>query len=128
MGSFTLSNVALKNLFSKPATKMYPVLVPEYFDTTRGHISIDIEKCILCSICAKACPTDAIKVEKADSKWSIDGFLCVRCCNCVAKCPKGCLANEKAYLGPTTEKSLTTVIKPAVEESNEVKKEVAEKA
>ena len=43
--------MALKNLFSKPATESFPAGEREYTDRYRGHIENDIEKCILCGNC-----------------------------------------------------------------------------
>ena len=60
--AFTWST--LKNLFSKPATKNYPAEPIRYPERSRGHIEIDIEDCISCSMCARSCPTGAITVER----------------------------------------------------------------
>jgi ABC-type sugar transport system ATPase subunit len=54
-----LGNV-VKNLFSKPATRMFPAERRDSFKGTRGCLGINIESCIFCGICARKCPSDAI--------------------------------------------------------------------
>ena len=43
MGEFKLGRMTLKSLFSKPATKLYPIEAPAYYPETKGHIVIDID-------------------------------------------------------------------------------------
>ena len=82
----------LKNLVSKPATRMYPFDKREPFKDSRGHISgCDIDKCIFCGICQRKCPADAIVVNKSEKSWEIDQFKCVICNACVEVCPKKCI-------------------------------------
>ncbi len=82
---------AIKNLFSRPATRLYPFEKREPFKGTRGSISIEEDKCIHCGICAKRCPADAITVVREKKTWSINHLSCVICSNCVLVCPKKCL-------------------------------------
>ncbi len=94
MGVFELGKMTLEGLFKKPETVLYPfetVTEPPGF---RGHIEIDETKCILCSMCARACTTGCIEVDKKGSTWSIKPFACVQCGLCVEVCPKSCLAME----------------------------------
>lgn len=115
MGSFHLTKMSLRNLFKKPATKMYPVVAPVYTSRSKGHISNAVEDCILCGICEKRCPTHAITVSKPDSSWTIDNFSCIQCLSCVRSCPKKCLTMNPEYTKAATEKSTITVCKPAAE-------------
>ena len=62
--AFTWST--LKNLFSKPATKNYPAEPIRYPERSRGHIEIDIEDCISCSMCARSCPTRSQGADLGD--------------------------------------------------------------
>jgi len=93
-----MSRIALRNLFSKPATRRYPFVVREPFAATRGRIVIDYPACIHCLACAKRCPADAIVVDREAKTWAIDRFACVICGACVRACPKKCLAitNERS--------------------------------
>jgi len=87
-----------KNLFSKPATRMYPFVKREPFADSRGHIEgCDIDKCIFCGICQRKCPADAIIVNKAEKSWEIDQFRCVICNACVDTCPKKCIISSPTH-------------------------------
>jgi formate hydrogenlyase subunit 6/NADH:ubiquinone oxidoreductase subunit I len=102
MGSFHLTKMSLRNLLGKPATKMYPTVVPQYHARTKGHVVIDIETCILCSICEKKCPALAIIVDKPAGTWTIDPFACVQCLTCIRACPKDSLTMDTAYAPAAT--------------------------
>lgn len=95
---------ALSNLFHKPVTNNYPFVKNEFTDRTRGSIQIDIDSCLFCGLCAKKCPSDAIKVDKTTKTWSIDRMGCVQCANCANSCPKNCLKVDKNYTEPNTAK------------------------
>lgn len=105
MGTFKISKLMMKSLFKKPATLMYPVVKREWEEDVRGHVNIEPDLCILCSICAKKCPTQAISVEKENRTWEIDRMRCVQCAHCVEVCPKKCLHMEKQYFDPGYEKA-----------------------
>ena len=131
MGSFKLGKISMGGLFRKPYTKMYPVVVPEYYERTAGHIeNQDMKGCILCSMCAKKCPTSAIAVDKEAETWSIDRFNCIGCGSCVRVCPKNCLFMLRTYTPAATEKSVEVLHKPELtpEEKAAKAKADAEKA
>lgn len=102
------TSLALKNLFSKPATCNYPFEPAVYPERSRGHIEIDIDDCIMCGMCMKKCPSGAIKVDRATKTWSIERMGCVQCENCVAGCPKNCLHIKPGYTEPSSEKTVDT--------------------
>jgi len=104
MASFKIGKLVLKSLFSKPATLMYPVIPRVWEERTRGQIGIVEESCILCSICAKKCPTNAIVVDRANRSWTIERMACIQCGSCTEACPKKCLIMENQYTAPDTEK------------------------
>jgi formate hydrogenlyase subunit 6/NADH:ubiquinone oxidoreductase subunit I len=97
--------VVLRNLFSKPATRLYPFVKRTPYKNTRGSVGIDINSCIYCGICQKKCPTDAIVVAKADRLWQIDRMRCIACSACVDACPKKCLTMDGAYAPSATAKN-----------------------
>jgi len=101
MSIMKFSSVVLKNLFSKPATRMYPFVKREFFLRTRGHIDIEVDKCIFCGICVKKCPTNAINVEKNKKLWAIERLRCIQCSACVDNCPKKCLHMKNEYTAPS---------------------------
>lgn len=108
----TFAKIALRNLFSKPATAGYPFVPTEYPEGSRGHIENDMDECILCGSCARHCPTGCITVDRASKTWSVARFDCVQCQNCVNNCPKKCLTIVPGYFTPGTEKVTESFIKP----------------
>ena len=108
----SFSKLALKNLFTKPATTSYPFVAREYPERTRGHVEINKDECILCGMCMRSCPPGAITVSRPDLKWSINRFDCVQCGYCVEKCPKKCLSIIPGYQEPMGEKSIEEVDVP----------------
>lgn len=117
MAFFTMIKTALKTVFNKPATLMYPVRPAKRMTLTRGHILFDGSKCISCGICMKRCPSSALCIDKAAKTWAIDRFRCIVCNSCVETCPVKCLSMDAAYLPPVTtrmgvESFLVTYVKP----------------
>ncbi|MFH1037279.1 MAG: 4Fe-4S binding protein [PVC group bacterium] len=90
----------LKSLFGKSACKMYPKRPATVFAATRGRISFDPSACILCTLCAKNCPPEALTVDREKYFWSIDRRRCILCGACVEKCPKNCITMENTYASP----------------------------
>ena len=113
MSVMTFASTMLKNLFKKPVTKNYPAEPAVYPARSRGHIEIDIEKCISCTLCATNCPSDAIKVDRKAGTWEINRFDCVACGYCVVKCPKGCLTMVPGYQTPGSEFNTVHFQRPA---------------
>lgn len=108
----SFGKLALKNLFSKPATTNYPFQPKEYPERTRGHVEINKDNCILCGMCMRSCPPRAITVDRAGLTWTINRFDCVQCGYCVEKCPKKCLSIIPGYAEPMGEKKSETVLVP----------------
>ena len=75
----------LGSLFKKPETVLY-LRAETGPGGLKGHIENDAERCILCGICAKSCPADAIVVEKG-AHLAIDPFCCVQYVYCGARLP-----------------------------------------
>jgi ech hydrogenase subunit F len=97
MAHLTIGKVIARSALSKYATRLYPFEKREPYAATRGHIVIDINACIFCSICAKKCPCDAIVVDKTAKTWTIDRMKCIQCGACVEACPKKCLCMDQTY-------------------------------
>lgn len=98
----------IRNLFSKPETRLYPSVPREYPERSRGHIEFDPSNCITCNICGKKCPTNAIKVDKGVRTLTIDRMSCIQCGYCVESCPKKCLSILPGYTAPSAEKVVET--------------------
>ena len=109
------TSIALKNLFSKPATKNYPAEPAVYPERSRGHIEIDIDDCIMCGMCMRKCPSGAITVDRNKKEWSIQRMGCVQCSYCVDVCPKKCLSVKPGYTDPSAEMTVDTYAQPIPE-------------
>lgn len=97
MAFFKMTGQTLRNLFTKPATLMYPFKARVYYKNTRGKLNIELDKCIYCSMCQRRCPTDAITVNRDAKSWQVDHLKCIYCGNCVDVCPKKCLFLANKY-------------------------------
>src|SRR5512145_3086753 len=111
----------LREFFSKPITIQYPEEKRPVRRRFRGrHIlrryENGLERCIGCSLCAAACPADAIFVEAAEntderrfspgerfaSTYEINMIRCIFCGYCEDACP-----TEAIVLGDNYEMSYT---------------------
>ena len=112
---FSFSKEVLKNLISAPTTLDYPKEPSHYPKRMRGHIRIDIDQCISCTLCAQNCPPQALSVDRNKGTWTIDRFDCIQCGNCVNVCPKHCLYMEQGYTAPASQKQIETFTRPQKE-------------
>ncbi len=99
--------ISLKYCFAKTITLQYPDAAPAIAPRYRGFHFYEIEKCIACDLCAKACPVDCIYIEKsgprkidkatgiakggAMTRYAIDYAKCMFCALCVDPCPTECI-------------------------------------
>ncbi|MCL1851692.1 MAG: 4Fe-4S binding protein [Peptococcaceae bacterium] len=95
-----IGKTIMRNLFSKPATSMYPAVKNEFYPATRGAIVYDESTCNYCSLCAKRCPSQAITVDRAEKVWQIDRKRCLSCTFCVSVCNKDSLSTSREYTPP----------------------------
>lgn len=118
MALFKIAGTIIKSLFSSPATLMYPFKPAKQSKITRGRVQNNIEKCIFCGSCQRACPSQAICVVRDAGTWEIDRLRCIACNACVEICPVKCMSMETTYSPPTTERKKelsrgTPPVKPA---------------
>lgn len=116
MNIMTFTKTVMHNLFSKPATRMYPQQPRIYPERSRGHIEINIDTCVFCGLCSKKCPSGAIAVNRAEKSWSIERFGCIQCGYCVDSCAKKSLSIVPGYTEPGAQKRVDTYSQPIVEE------------
>lgn len=102
-----LSN-SLKNLVSRPATRLYPVEKFEPVPGLRGHIEYDMSKCIMCMLCSKRCPNDAIETDKAKREHYVYRMKCMACGLCVDACPTDAITMSPVYSPPAYAKTMDT--------------------
>lgn len=123
----SMFSIITRNFMKKPATRLYPDVVREPFERTRGRLFNRIEDCIYCGICQKECPADAITVDRPNTTWELDAFRCITCNQCVLKCPRKCLSltNERRSSGTKKIIHLKKEVAPA-EPTNEPKAEGTE--
>ena len=104
-----------KHVLEEPVTLQYPEQVKEFEKRYKGRHHLrrydnGLEKCIGCSLCAAACPADAIWVEAAENTdteryspgeryaktYEINMLRCIFCGYCEEACPK-----DAVYLSET---------------------------
>lgn len=53
--------------------------------------TIDIAKCTSCSLCVKACPTQAIRIDKKENIQAVSNYDCIQCNRCSDRCKQGAI-------------------------------------
>ncbi len=102
MGNLVLPS--LRDLFTKPATRNFPVTRRTVAEEYRGSVTFEKDLCNYCGACALKCPTNAIVVERQSKTLTFDLFRCVACAACAEACKKGCAQMKTAGYRPAYEK------------------------
>lgn len=104
--------ITIKYFFKPVVTVQYPREVLTMTPRFRGHIDLvrDPEtggdKCIVCGMCQKACPSNCITVagdkvegakKKALTRYILDFTKCSLCGLCVESCPADAITFSKEY-------------------------------
>jgi NADH-quinone oxidoreductase subunit I len=108
--------VTLKYFFKKPVTHQYPDEPVEVYPRFRGRHVLKryengLERCIGCSLCAAACPTNCIHVEAAENTeddrrspgeryakvYDINMLRCIFCGYCAEACPTEAIVLEHDF-------------------------------
>ncbi|MBZ0199453.1 MAG: NADH-quinone oxidoreductase subunit I [Ignavibacteriaceae bacterium] len=114
LGLFTVfvgMKVTFKHLFTRSVTIQYPDVKLQLPERERNRLYVNMDDCIGCDQCARACPVNCISIETVKSlptedlgktsngkkkalwvtKFNIDFAKCCYCQLCVYPCPTECI-------------------------------------
>ncbi len=109
--------VTFKHLFEPAVTIQYPDVKPPLPERARNRLYVNIDDCIGCNQCMRACPVDCIEIStvkavpgddvgttsdgRKKSLWvtnfTIDEAKCCFCQLCVFPCPTECIWMTDVY-------------------------------
>jgi len=109
--------VTFKHLFEPAVTIQYPDVKPQLPTRERNRLYVNMDDCIGCLQCARACPVNCIEIETVKSipgedlgqtsngkrkalwvtKFDIDIAKCCFCELCVFPCPTDCIYMTDVY-------------------------------
>ena len=79
----------LKHIFKPRMTVQYPEVLQDLGPNYRGMLKLHIDICISCTLCARICPSNALKMAKVGVREypGITYQRCIFCGFCVDICP-----------------------------------------
>jgi NADH-quinone oxidoreductase subunit I len=109
--------VTFKHLFVPAVTIQYPNVKPELPERERNRLYVNMDDCIGCDQCSRACPVSCIEIETVKglptedlgktsngkkkalwvTKFTIDFAKCCYCQLCVFPCPTECIYMTDVY-------------------------------
>ncbi len=109
--------ITFKHLFLPSVTIQYPDVKPKMPERARNRLFVNMDDCIGCDQCARACPVNCISIETLKStpedspgetsqgkkkalwvtKFDIDIAKCCFCSLCVYPCPTECIEMTQVY-------------------------------
>ena len=109
--------VTWRHLYVPAVTIQYPSVKPELPERERNRLYVNMDDCIGCDQCARACPVNCIEIETVKSvpgddlgktsngkkkalwvtKFDIDIAKCCYCQLCVFPCPTDCIYMTDVY-------------------------------
>jgi len=119
-GLFTIligMKVTFRHLFVPAVTIQYPSIKPQLPERERNRLYVNMDDCIGCDQCSRACPVSCIEIETVKSlpeedlgktsngkkkalwitKFNIDFAKCCYCELCVFPCPTDCIYMTDVY-------------------------------
>jgi NADH-quinone oxidoreductase subunit I len=97
--------LTFRKMVSKAVTIQYPDQRRDIAPGFRGQHALSkgptgASKCVGCGLCATICPSQCIKVTRADGKvtgYEIEVLRCIYCGFCVEACPYGAISLTENY-------------------------------
>ncbi len=109
--------ITFSHLFTPAVTIQYPHEKPKLPERARNRLYVNMDDCIGCDQCARACPVDCITIETVKglptddigktsqgkkkalwvTKFEIDIAKCCYCSLCVWPCPTECIFMTDIY-------------------------------
>jgi NADH-quinone oxidoreductase subunit I len=115
--AFVGLKITFKHLFTPAVTIQYPEVKVPMVERARNRLYVNIEDCIGCEQCSKACPVSCITIDTVKStptdpvgttsngkkkalwvtQFDIDIAKCCFCQLCVFPCPTDCIKMTDVY-------------------------------